>query len=224
MRENNRILLLTGSPRGNGSTSNAIAAYLETKLKEAGCDTRMLLVYPMLLTENGRTDICTYIKESDTIVLTAPLYADGLPSGVIELMEMATDSIDKSELTGKSLTVVINSGFPEAKQSELAIAMAEEFASDAGISWYGGFVLGGGEAIKGTPLHEAGGRARFLREALDIIAISLAKGEAPPPEAAALMARPFVPSWLYIMMGNLGWKIQAYKNRVYARLKDRPYE
>ncbi|MBI5102703.1 MAG: hypothetical protein HZB33_12845 [Nitrospirae bacterium] len=222
--DNNIILLLVGSPRGKRSTSNAIAEYLESKIKETGCKTRRLMLSPLLLSENGKTDIINSLKEAGSIVLAAPLYADGLPSGVLELMELVTERADKKDLAGRSLTVVINSGFPEAKHSELALAMAGEFAKEAGLSWHGGLIFGGGEAIKGTPLREAGGRARFLREALDLVASSLAKGEAAPKEAAALMARPFVPSWLYIFMGNLGWRVGAYKNRAYGKLKDRPYE
>ena len=42
-------------------------------------------------------------------------------------------------------------------------------------------------------------------KSLDLAADALAKGEAIPEEAVKLMARPLVPRWLYLLIGNRGW-------------------
>ena len=54
-------------------------------------------------------------------------------------------------------------------------------------------------------------------------AVALAAGEAVPGESVELLAKPLIPGWLYIFMGNRGWKRVAKKNGVKGELYNRPY-
>jgi len=63
--------------------------------------------------------------------------------------------------------------------------------------------------VHGLPLNELDGRVIPLKKALDLSAESLAGGMAIPSEAQALLAKPFVPGWLYRAMGVYGWSQQA---------------
>jgi hypothetical protein len=60
--------------------------------------------------------------------------------------------------------------------------------------------------------------------ALDRTAASLAAGEPAPEEAVELMARPFIPATAYMLIGDLGWLMQAGRNRVLTRLGARPFD
>jgi hypothetical protein len=41
--------------------------------------------------------------------------------------------------------------------------------------------------------------------------------------AASLMARPFIPRWLYCRFANIGWKQQAKKHGARDKINARPY-
>ena len=59
--------------------------------------------------------------------------------------------------------------------------------------------------------------------ALDRAAAALAAGQPVPEEVATLMARPLIPAWAYMLMGDLGWLMQARQNRALTRLAGRPF-
>ena len=104
-----------------------------------------------------------------------------------------------------------------------ALAICEQFAAAAGFRWAGGLALGEGGAINGQPLAKAGGMVHNVVAALDLAAAALAEGEPVPAEAIALMARPFIPASAYMLMGDLGWLMQARRNRALTRLAARPF-
>jgi hypothetical protein len=66
--------------------------------------------------------------------------------------------------------------------------------------------------------------ARTLRQALDLTAERIAAGEEVPAEAVRLMAKPLVPTWLYVLIGEMGWRRLARQNGVRRMLGARPYE
>ncbi len=82
--------------------------------------------------------------------------------------------------------------------------------------------LGGGQPIGGHQLEDAPG-ARAAVEALTLAAEALAAGEAIPARAVALMAKPTMPRFLYMMLGNIGWRVQALRNGVLTKLGDEPF-
>ncbi len=77
--------------------------------------------------------------------------------------------------------------------------------------------------MHGTPLNEMDGRAIPLKKALDLSAEALVQGEAIPQAARDLLAKPFIPGWLYRLMGGFGWKQQAKEYGAKKRLDARPY-
>lgn len=154
----------------------------------------------------------------------APLYVDSLPSGVTRLFEiLAAEHSGKDWLGGKQFVALINCGFPEARQCETAVAICRCFARETGMEWAGGLSLGGGEAIGGKKLSEAGGVAGNARKALDMAAEALAVGRPVPGGAVSLMAAPAVSTWLFTLMGDFGWRLKARRHGTGSRLKDRPH-
>ncbi len=77
--------------------------------------------------------------------------------------------------------------------------------------------------VHGTPLNELDGRVIPLKKALDLAAESLAQGMAIPSEAQALIAKPFIPAWMYRAMGVYGWKQQAKQYSADKLLRRQPY-
>ena len=219
------VLLLVGSPKARQSTSASLGAYLLKLLEAKGFDTNTLSVYQSLPSKEGLMKLITKVNRADIVVLAFPLYIDSLPSGVIRMMELiAEDRRGKDIREGQRFVAIANSGFPEAQHNDIALAICRRFAAESGFGWAGGLALGGGEAIAGEGLERAGGRARFARKALGLAAGAFAEGREIPEEAIKLMARPFVPSRIYTLIGTMGWKRKARDNKAIEKIHAKPYE
>jgi len=225
MKDRRNALLLVGSPKTARSTSASLGAYLVNLLGAEGFGTRTIIVTQALRSPEGREELLAGVNGADLVVLAFPLYIDSLPSGVIRMMELIADNREgKKVRTGRRFAAIVNSGFPEARHNDIALAICRRFASETGFEWAGGLALGAGEAIGGETLEEAGGRARFARKALALAANALAEDREMPEEAINLMARPFVPSRIYTLIGSMGWKRRARENKALEKIHARPYE
>ena len=220
-----RALVLLGSPKAGGSTSESLGGYLQARLAERGLQTQMLCVIHALRSPEATGALLDAADAADVLVLVSPLYVDSLPSGVIRAMELVAERRRTAAQPHPALfAAVVNCGFPEASQNDTALAICRRFAAEAGFEWAGGLGLGMGGAIGGRPLEKAGGMVRHARKALDIAAAALAAGQQMPAEAARLMAKPFLPRWLYMLVGSLSWKRQAKKHAASGDLDARPHE
>ena len=165
------------------------------------------------------------IAESDLFVLATPLYVDALPALATHALELVALARNPAAAPAR-FAAIINCGFPEPEQTRSAFRIARHFAARAGYAWAGGLPLGGGGAINPErPLDDQHGPAEHVKRALDLAAPALARGEPIPADAIeAMMATP-LPDPLYRLMGDLGWRYQAYRNHVSQRdLKARPLD
>ena len=204
--------LLIGSPRGPQSTSHALGTYLLDRLKEKGMSVNKVFIQRSLISKGGIDTLLQALNEADIIILASPLYADSHHSGVIAAMELIRARLsDKPRINRQKMVAISNSGFPESSHNDLSLSISRRFA------------LGGGESIGGQPLEKAGRRVRNVRKSLELAADALANGEHPPESAVALMAMPLVPRWLYLLIGNIGWRWKAKKQGCREELNNRPY-
>lgn len=223
-----KALLLVGSPKYTGSSSESLGVYLLEQLREKGAVTENLHINRVLKRPDGEKELLEAVNNCDIFILSFPLYVDSLPSGTIKALEIiARDRLHNhsGEKAGKpTMLAICQSGFPEAHQNNTALAICRCFAGEAGFTWAGSLALGGGGAINGQPLQKLGGMMRNVRKALDLAAEALSAGKPVPDNAGALMRKSFLPKWLYIFIGNTMWKMQAKKNGVLKKINDRPYE
>ena len=77
--------------------------------------------------------------------------------------------------------------------------------------------------VHGVPLNELDGRVTPLKKALDLAAEALAQGESIPQKAQELWAKPFIPGWMYRLMGVYSWRQQAKQYGMETNLKRQPY-
>ena len=222
-------LLLIGSAKPAGeSSSEALGAYLAQRLVEHGVQTATMHVARALRTEARTSELLEAVDRAGLLILAFPLYVDSLPYLATEALErIATHrqaQPSPSASPPASFLAIANCGFPEAAHNATALAICRQFADAAGFAWAGGLALGEGGAISGRPLPEAGGMAHNVTAALDLVAAALAAGRPAPEEALALMARPFIPTSAYMLMGDLGWLMQARRNRALTRLAARPFD
>jgi multimeric flavodoxin WrbA len=210
MQKPTQAALLVGSPKGPNSTSNSLGTYLLERLEQKGVTSEKVYISHCLSSDEKRAAMLHLIDNSDLIILVFPLYVDSLHSQAIKTLELiAEHEKDKPELSKKSFVALANSGFPEAEHNDTALAVCRIFAKQVGFTWAGGLAMGGGGMIAGQPLSEIGGRARNQTKALEIAAEALAQGVVIPERAVALMSKLGIPRWMYLWMGNRGWKSEA---------------
>jgi hypothetical protein len=65
-----------------------------------------------------------------------------------------------------------------------------------------------------APLDAQHGPAEHVKHALDLASSALARGEDVPRDALDAMIRPPLPDVVYRLMGDLGFRYQAYRNAV----------
>lgn len=92
----------------------------------------------------GRADdkkILSELKKAQNLVFATPLYVDGLPSHVLELLQRL------ERLVSKELNVyaLVNCGFYEGEQCELALNMIKIWCKHSNTNFSGGLGLGAGE-------------------------------------------------------------------------------
>jgi multimeric flavodoxin WrbA len=224
MQKPTQAVLLVGSPKGQNSTSNSLGTYLLEKLEQQGLTSEKVYINQSIGTDEKQAAMLRLVDESDLIILAFPLYVDSLHSQLIKTLELiAEHEKGRRDLSKKNLVAIANSGFPEAKHNNIALNVCRIFAKQVGFTWAGGIAMGGGGMISGRPLKELGGMVRNQKKALEMAADSLAKGEAIPEKAAVLISKIGIPKWMYIWMGNRGWKQEAKQHIAVKKLYNKPF-
>jgi putative NADPH-quinone reductase len=225
-----KALLLIGSPKGKNSTSFAIGGTILRKLEAAGMETEELTVATALQSAESRLRMFKAVDAADLVIVAFPLYVDQLPSPLIQALELIAERGKKTSGVSPSdgsrvrkIAAVVQCGFPETHQNQPAVDIVRRFAKEAGFQWAGALAMGMGGAVAGRPLEKAGGMVRNVVKAIDLAAASLAAGGDIPEEAAALMGRPIIAKWIYLLIANFGMKSRARKHGVRKRVYDRPY-
>jgi hypothetical protein len=216
-------LLMVASPRGFKSTSHSLGTYLLDKLQAGGFETQEIHVQASMSTPEAQAKLLMQVAQSNLLVVAFPLYVDSLPAQLIAAFEkIAQQHKTSGNQKIQRFAAIVNNGFPEASQNATAIAICKQFASEAGFEWTGSLSLGGGGAIDGAPLAQAGVVAKNARAALDIAANDLLEGKPISAQASDLMAKASIPRWLFLLVGNHRWNKQAklcgVKDRLYDKL------
>jgi hypothetical protein len=224
VNESRHALLLVGSAKRPHSTSEVLGTHVLERLRTRGFSTETLFLHRAYDEADRCNALLDAVDRADIVWLASPLYVDSLPYLVIKTMErIAEHGAARPSPRPRRFAGIVNCGFPEARHAELAIRMCGLFAKSVRWEWTGGLALGGGEAIAAQPLAAKGGMVRNVVRALDMAADALADGRHVPPEALALMAKPMMPAWLYMLAGNWGWKRRAKQYDAQHRLAERPH-
>ncbi|MGA7192935.1 MAG: NAD(P)H-dependent oxidoreductase [Anaerolineales bacterium] len=219
-----RALLLVGSPRTRKSTSNSLGVYLFEQLSKHNIQTETIFIHTTTHSAERIKVMLDAVDAADLILLAFPLYVDSLPAPVMNALEIIAAHRASQSEHRQLFAAISNCGFPEPDHASTALAICENFARLNHFEWADSLALGAGEGmVHGTPLSELDGRVIPLKKALDLAAESLAQGIAIPSEAQALIAKPFIPAWIYRAIGVYGWRQQAKPFSADKLLKRQPY-
>ncbi len=214
-------LLLIGSPHADGASAS-LGRYPLSLLAEAGRRTDEVRLYPALASAVRRRDLVGRLLSAEVVLLSAPLYCDGLPAAAVEALELWSRARrEANPPPGQALAAVVNSGFPEPEQSRFALACARLFCERSGVRWLGGLACGAGAQVSGRDLSSQGPPP--WREALRLTAETLTAGRPVLRRAVELAARVRPPGAVYYLFSNPAWYALALKNRALRRFKAQPY-
>lgn len=223
-------LLLVGSPRTRKSTSHSLGSYLFEQLRARKIETKTIHIHTNIRSAERMKTLLEAVDAADLVLLAFPLYVDSLPAPTIEALERIAAhrashaETDPNRTHQQLFAAISNCGFPEAHHNETALAICANFARQAGFHWAGSLALGAGEGmVHGAPLNEVDGRVIPLKKALYLAAEALAQGQTIPEKAQQLLAKPFIPGWMYRWMGLYGWRQQAKQYGMEKSLNRRPY-
>ena len=134
-----KLAIVNGSPRGRKSNSDRIIGWLTHDVKND------IKVYAADVKKQDES--VERIKDADSLLIVFPLYTDAMPGRFKAFLE----KLAKKELTGKTVTFVIHSGFSEAVHARAVETYCEYFAKICGMKLLGCVVMGGSEALQVAP-------------------------------------------------------------------------
>ncbi|MGI6254866.1 MAG: hypothetical protein ACOYJZ_04465 [Acutalibacter sp.] len=155
-----KILILNGSPRAPRSNSKEYA-----RLFLQGCS---MEAETCEITKKNHLELCRKLDGVTDVLFVFPLYADGIPVTLLNFLKTLEEHPPQNKPT---LSVLINCGFLEPEQNDMAVEMVQLFAKETGYPFGSVLKIGSGEAILSTPF-------RFLvRRKLKKLAKAIAQGQ-----------------------------------------------
>ena len=221
-----QVSLLVGSPKKKNSASATLGLYLCNKLDPGKFTYQAIYLHSVFFEkEKNPSNWLDDTLKSDIIIFSSPLYVDCLPSYVFQAFERIYQGrIEERKNKDMQFMAIINSGFPESSQSQIALDICHHFVRAANMRWLGGLSLGAGFVLTGKDLRKMGWFARNVKKSLDVSAIAINKGETILDESVRLMGKPLLGKKLFCWLGNMGFKQMARRKGTIQQLYDRPYE
>lgn len=147
-----RILILNGSPRAPKSNSKRYAQlFLDCRRGDY-----------LEITRSNHQQLCAQVGAYSDLVLAFPLYADGLPVTLLHFLKALEAHPPAHKPT---VSVLINCGFLEYGQNDIAVEMVALFCRQNGFPFGSVLKIGSGEAILDTPFRflAAGAVKKFAK-------------------------------------------------------------
>ncbi len=198
------VMLLNCSCRGEKSNSNYFLGLLENMLS-SDCTRKNI---------SQIKDINSFAQElekSQALVLGMPLYVDGAPAQVVELLEELY-KVSYGRFDGLKVYVVTNLGFYEGEQADILLQIVKNFCDKAGLVYGGSVAVGAGEMLGSLREVPCGkGPNKMLGEKLSALADHINRGTS----ANNTVVKPSGFSRrMYMLAGNMNWAPQAKRNGV----------
>ena len=135
-----KILIINASPRASVSNSKQYAELFISyyKDKAAYCS----------ITRDNYLNLISMMEDCSDVLLVFPLYADALP---VTLLDFLKYWVHNPPLNKPIISVMVNCGFLEPSQNNVAVRMIQFFCKQNNYSIGSVLKLGSGEAILGTP-------------------------------------------------------------------------
>jgi multimeric flavodoxin WrbA len=200
-----KIALINGSPKMKGSASGSILEDLKTLISNSKVEIFSCELHKTQINENQIVDIYS----CDALVFIFPLYVDGIPSHLLNNLLSLQKYFNSKTSKQIKVYAVVNCGFYEGRQNEIAIEILKNWTYKAGLSWGQGLGIGGGgmlASIKTVPIGH--GPKKNLGKAFNELVPNILNSKS----GETIYITPNFPRFFYIAGGNLGWRSQIKTN------------
>ena len=214
-------ILINGSPKRNGSASGVLLDDLRSLLAPDTETAAMAVTVAHPAASPAYTGMHREpspeeqkkLGDLSFLVLSFPLYVDGIPSHLLSFLTELERWQNQSRLLegDKPLAVyaAVNCGFYEGKQAAIALRIVENWCVRCGFEYKQGIGCGAGGMLahlKGVPL--AKGPKKPLGAALTDMAANIERLEKGNDRFFSLS----IPRPLYIAAAHIGWRKQGREN------------
>jgi multimeric flavodoxin WrbA len=146
---------------------------------------------------------------ADVIVLAFPLFVYFVPSHTLKMLIELENVIKREKADGLIMYTIVNCGFYEGKQSNVAFKIIENWCEHSGVKFGGGIGQGAGEMLgktKDIPINK--GPFNNLGRALQAMTEKMELKE----HFETMYLSPFFPQFLFKLFGIRYWNSLARKN------------
>ncbi len=207
-----KLLVVNGSPRGKKSNSDRIIGWMTKDIQD--CEK----VYAAHIKKQDES--AQKVVDAGSLLIVFPLYTDMMPG----LMKAFLEKLNAYDLSGKTVTFVVHSGFPEALHSRAVEKYLRYFAKLNAMRLLGVVVMGGSEALQVAPDGYFGKRVGAFKsigenikdntELNSDVLKTIARTERYSKARFAMMK---------IMPTDMYWNSQLKKNGAYEERFAKPY-
>lgn len=134
------LMIVNGSPRAPRSHSKRYAELFSASYPGS-------TIYENI-TPNNHQDLCDRMGEVSRLLVVFPLYADAIPVPLLNFLKFLEAHPPRQKPT---VSVLINCGFLEPEQNEVAVRMMRIFCRKNQYPFGSVLMIGSGEAILDTP-------------------------------------------------------------------------
>lgn len=180
-----KIMIINGSPRAPKSNSKRYA-----EIFAGYCGSTPAEYFN--LTRRNHAELCGRMAEFTDIVLVFPLYADSLPVGLLDFLKTMESMQPASRPV---ISVMINCGFFEYQQNDLAVEMIRLFCRKNGYRFGSVLKIGSGEAILDIPGFRLLVKRKIRRFAASVLASGYGEFHVTMP----------LPKRLFVMASTIYW-------------------
>jgi multimeric flavodoxin WrbA len=199
-----KIALINGSQKTGVSNSGIILdrinSIINGKHEVAICNSRISL----FTDETFKKIVC-----ADVIILAFPLFVYAVPSHTLKMLIELENFIKREKADNLIIYTIVNCGFYEGKQNNVAFRIIENWCEHSGVKFGGGIGQGAGEMLGQTKdIHINKGPFNNLERSLQEKKKKMELKE--PFETMYL--NPLFPQFLFKIFGTRYWNSMARKN------------
>jgi len=184
-----KTIIINGSHRAPISNSKRYSKYLMKFLK--------LKTEEFLINKNNYDEISKELFSASKVILIFPLYVDSIPSILLGFLNRL-EKLGEKYKSRPTVYIVINCGFIESEQNNVAISIMEYFLKKNGYSYGGVLSIGSGEAILDSPFRG------MVTSKIKKFAKAVDQGE-----KISIKTQMPISKFLFVMAGNNYWSLKG---------------
>lgn len=214
-------LILLGSPKRQKGASAGLGNVFGDTLKKKGVKVKTLAVYSTR-SKKGIKELITSYEKADLVLLSFPLYWDGIPAGVMGSFLKLYENKDRFGDKKRYLGAVCNCGFPDKGVCSAALRSVELFGKRMGMKYLGGLAMPEGAVIgMGNPGSNPVlmTNAKALRSAAD----RMSQGKTVTKKQVQDAGKLAMPPAVYLFIGNTSFNMMGLKNGALGKMRDTPH-